>query len=242
MSRDESVLSFFDPDGWRYHLPAFMIFVVRNLRTSNSNLIDGTIYSLNSGLNQGLCALSHDQARAVAQFLQYMAAADGWCDGARATEALQTYWWRFLPGDSRTEGDAMGTWGAGRFDSEAVGDWWSGGVGTAADVQPVADAIGVVIATESEDLDAGTAGIGLAAAEVIAALAGRPAGDLPESVTDWVAGKPPPGAELLEQARIAVERVLAGSELAALWGDALNLADGVAWRHGADDLLKRLGG
>jgi hypothetical protein len=34
-----------DPVGWRYHIPAFMIWTIKNARRSDSVASDGTIYS-----------------------------------------------------------------------------------------------------------------------------------------------------------------------------------------------------
>jgi len=54
----------------------------------------------------------------------------------------------------------------------------------------------------------------------VAACAGARAGDLPEEVTPWVKAHPGAGTpELVEQARAAVARVLAGSELLELWSE-----------------------
>jgi hypothetical protein len=79
----------------------------------------------------------------------------------------------------------------------------------------------------------------LIAAEVLAALGGRPAKAMPPELQDWVAvhrGDVIPGA-LWPLARAAVERVKEDSELSELWARSTEFA---RWIDKADDLLSRL--
>lgn len=78
----------------------------------------------------------------------------------------------------------MGTWGAGNFENDTALDWvWK--LQESADLAVVEAAIADVLDC-SDDLDADLGSIGLAAAEVVAALRGKPAAELPEEVAHWV--------------------------------------------------------
>jgi hypothetical protein len=79
----------------------------------------------------------------------------------------------------------------------------------------------------------------LIAAEVLAALGGRPAKVLPTELQDWVVGrqgKPIPEA-LWPLSRVAVERVKDDSEISELWARSDAFA---RWIDKVDDLLDRL--
>jgi len=81
----------------------------------------------------------------------------------------------------------------------------------------------------------------LCAAEVLAALRGRPCPDLPDEVREWVGvHRRLDVTPLLAMAIAKVDRVLAAhSELDELWKE--NEADYPTWRAGVDDLRSRLG-
>ncbi|MBX9737579.1 MAG: DUF4259 domain-containing protein, partial [Phycisphaerales bacterium] len=79
----------------------------------------------------------------------------------------------------------------------------------------------------------------VAAAEVLAAMAGRGRADLPAEVRAWLeANTDQPTAKLLRVAAKAVKRIGANSELAELWAPTEHAA---AWQAGLDDLHERLG-
>jgi hypothetical protein len=79
----------------------------------------------------------------------------------------------------------------------------------------------------------------LIAAEVLAALGGRPTAALPPELQQWVAGKA--GRDIPEslwiQSRAAVERVKDDSEISELWARSDDFA---RWIGKVDDLLGRL--
>jgi hypothetical protein len=79
----------------------------------------------------------------------------------------------------------------------------------------------------------------LIAAEVLAAVRGRPTRALPSEVARWVAGHPcEDGAEALRLLAIAaVERVKEDSEIAELWARSDEVGQ---WIGKVDDLLDRL--
>lgn len=83
-------LSFFDAQGLRFHLPAYLRFALRNCRTSSSASINGVIYRLRH--DRDLELLNADQRSAVRHFLQFMAHnAGNWVDSAAAKLALEHF-------------------------------------------------------------------------------------------------------------------------------------------------------
>ncbi|OPX86262.1 MAG: hypothetical protein A4E53_03172 [Pelotomaculum sp. PtaB.Bin104] len=76
----------------------------------------------------------------------------------------------------------------------------------------------------------------MAAAEVIAALKGKPSGDLPEEIATWVKdNKILP--ELVELSKKALELVVDKSELKELWEDTDEFT---TWLEIVQDLKNRL--
>ena len=131
----------------------------------------------------------------------------------------------------------MGCWGYGSFDNDDACDWVYE-LEVAEDIGPVSEAL--ALALEADYLDAFHACRGIAAAEVVAALMGNPAGNLPEEVKAWVVGKEPPEPALIEKARRAVTRILEDSELRELW-DEVQDEERMRWQQEVEDLLRRLG-
>ena len=131
----------------------------------------------------------------------------------------------------------MGAWGAGTFENDDAMDWVyeleeEGLKAVAAALKPVA------AAKPKDYIEAPDASNALAAAEVVAALSGKPAKKLPEEVTAFVkSAKAKPDAGLLESARKAVARVQTSSELKELWDDGENPKE---WAAAVADLASRL--
>jgi hypothetical protein len=99
----------------------------------------------------------------------------------------------------------MGAWAYGNFANDDALDW----VGTLTDRGSAAIIQALSAVSKSDEyLDAPFASAAIAAAEVVAALAGSPAATLPPEVSTWVASQPKPTQALLGLARGAVERVL----------------------------------
>jgi len=89
----------------------------------------------------------------------------------------------------------MGAWGAGNFENDDALDWLA--VLQAEGLQAAGGAIQDVLTLADDYLEATTCCAALAAAEVIAALRGRPASRLPDELVEWlgrVSGDP--GEEL----------------------------------------------
>lgn len=128
----------------------------------------------------------------------------------------------------------MGTWGHGTFHNDDAADWLyeleEGGLDVV-DAALQAVTLGGYLAAP----DCCTA---LAAAEVVAAMRGRGAPDLPRDLQAWVKERrAPPSAGLVERAQKAVAAVLADSELAELWRESGQFA---AWEVVVRDLAGRL--
>jgi hypothetical protein len=120
----------------------------------------------------------------------------------------------------------MGAWGHNTFENDAALDWVIG----LADNQE--------LAFLRDSLEDGIDEDVLAAAEVIAALRGRPGEGLPEDVTEWVSLHPfEVPDDLLAAARDAVTKVRNDSELQELWEESTWLE---SWHESVDDLLRRL--
>ena len=129
----------------------------------------------------------------------------------------------------------MGAWGPGAFDNDDASDWV---------YELEKDGIGAVEAALTEALGPGELETpadvnAIAAGEVIAVALGRPSADLLREdilgLANGLAASVTP--EHATRARTAVERVLAGSEIAELWGES---DDEDEWRGLVQDLIQRL--
>ena len=135
----------------------------------------------------------------------------------------------------------MSTWGIRTFENDDATDWIDG---FARDPNPRSLAQALLISGSPTDevpsaLPAQDAHIALAAAEVIAAWCGRPAPELPPSVTAWLLGRTEAvTSDLLSDARNAVERIAKHSDLREAWDSSHKLK---AWQGALDDLRERLG-
>jgi hypothetical protein len=115
----------------------------------------------------------------------------------------------------------MGAWGAGPFENDHAADWVWDLEESSDDSVIIAALHGVSDLEAAEYLEAPVATLGLAAAEVVAAALGSPASMLPEGVSNWIAGSHVGvSPNLVDQARMAVERVPTNSELKELWDEA----------------------
>lgn len=128
----------------------------------------------------------------------------------------------------------MGAWGTGPFDNDDASDWVygleDGGIST------VESALSEAL--EGGDLAAPTDTNAVAAGEIVAAALGHPVAGLRENILELANGLAGSvTADHAARARTAAERVLAGSELAELWGESDSDAE---WRGSVDDLIRRL--
>ncbi len=130
----------------------------------------------------------------------------------------------------------MGAWGIGHFDNDAAGDWMLE-LEDARSLAPVVDAFDEVDAS-LDYLDADIGSIALAAAETVAAVIGKPADDLPESVAEIAASlKGAADSALVSRARASIEKVGAQSELRELWEETDSFDE---WQSLVANLIERL--
>jgi hypothetical protein len=132
----------------------------------------------------------------------------------------------------------MGAWGPGAFENDAAIDWL-------AEIEPNGDALtGPLMRVLAGDFpEADEASEALAAAELIAALHGRPADGLPEEAAGFIEGwdgKPPPP---VDSALSAIDKILSGSELLELWSEESDDGEpSPEFRAALADLKRRLRG
>ena len=129
----------------------------------------------------------------------------------------------------------MGTWGLGNFDNDDAADWLYE-LEQSSDLAFVTSSLEQILRSD-EYLEAPTCCNALAAAEIVAALNGKPATDLPDKAKAWVAGKASPPADAVTKAKNALQRVRGESELRELWEESEELD---AWAKVLDDLDSRL--
>ncbi len=130
----------------------------------------------------------------------------------------------------------MGTWGVGTFENDDAADWVYH-LEKSRDLTLLGSTINAL--TEATGyLEAPTCVNALAAAEVVAALAGKPASDLPEDVMRWVKSNEKLDAKDLRPPAVsAIDRILADSELKELWGESGEVGN---WEAAVRDLRGRL--
>lgn len=127
----------------------------------------------------------------------------------------------------------MGAWGTGHFENDDAMD-------LIAEVQGPDDLDRVLRAvTESEEasIDASVASEAMAAADVVAAMMGRPADDCPEDLTKRLDALGAPASALVKLAQESVSRILMDSELVDLWAESDEVE---AWNLSVTDLIARL--
>lgn len=96
----QDALCFLDPAGWRYYLPAYMIWSLRNFRVNDSVVSAFTVYTFDLSVDDAVRQhelerfrlLNEAQSLAVCRFLRYMAANDGYADARVARLALDKFW------------------------------------------------------------------------------------------------------------------------------------------------------
>ena len=103
-----TALCHLDPAGWKYYVPAYMIWSLQYFRESDSLVPDHTIYTFDPKADDPRLReyawerhrlLDDAQSRAVCRFLRYMVANDGCVNGRAANAALTSYWGRFCEGE-----------------------------------------------------------------------------------------------------------------------------------------------
>jgi hypothetical protein len=92
-----SILCFLDAEGFRYYIPAYMIWSLRNYRTSQSASSDWTIYAFSHNAakqDARVSLLNLHQRGAICRFLRYFAESDEeMADSYMAELALLRFGW-----------------------------------------------------------------------------------------------------------------------------------------------------
>ncbi len=107
LERFHAALSFFGPIGWRFHIPAYMRWTLRNWRTTSaSQTIDSTVWTFDPNWSRDRSEILSDaQGRAVLAFLQFFQKYSG---EPEASLYIAAYWYRYQQAaDSQTPVDAM---------------------------------------------------------------------------------------------------------------------------------------
>ncbi len=128
----------------------------------------------------------------------------------------------------------MGAWGTGSFENDDALDFLAG-LDEEEDTDAVLDALDAV--ADADYLEAPEASVAVAAAEVVAAMLGKPAPRLPKELAAWARTQGAPEPELLTAATKALNAVLEKSELKDLWDDS---EETERWVTGVKALLARL--
>jgi len=126
----------------------------------------------------------------------------------------------------------MGTWGAGGFENDEAADF----ISEVSSAEDLAAVFGALPDDPSAEKDADLAQRVVAAAECIAAMLGRPADDMPDTLAKRVSSFGRPEPDLLEAAREAVSSILMRSELLDLWAEE----DSAAFNLSIHSLIDRL--
>jgi Domain of unknown function (DUF4259) len=136
----------------------------------------------------------------------------------------------------------MGAWGKGIFENDTACDF-AEAVAGGGGVSTVEHALDRILSRGFDYLEASDAAEGLAAAEIVARLNGRPGDKTPYTarVDHWIEGSQTSavGPAIIEKARRATARVLSEpSELLELW---MASDDFDGWKRSLHALLDRLG-
>lgn len=132
----------------------------------------------------------------------------------------------------------MGTWAADSFSNDGALDWLQDFV-EAPTMEMLRDTLEYIATLDTDDyLEAPDCEEAIVAAEIVAALSGKPSAKLPDDLMTWLATDHGlTVASLLATARSAMNRIVAASELQELWaGSDLN----PQWLAEMSDLTHRL--
>ena len=136
----------------------------------------------------------------------------------------------------------MGAWGHGIFENDDALDWVDEFERVDQKLEFVEATLAFAIATSERGdyMDLPIGAHALAAAEVVAALRGRPSDSLPEYLKVWAGGQGgQPSEKLLEMSRQAIWAVTAESEVKELWEEGGTEA-AAPWFAAVNDLSYRL--
>ena len=93
-------LCYFDPIGWRYYIPAYMLWTLKHYENSHLLIVYQPIYTFDFHTDKNTpdytLILTQEQKAAICQFLRFMATyGDSYADAVAAQAALAKYWGQF---------------------------------------------------------------------------------------------------------------------------------------------------
>lgn len=130
----------------------------------------------------------------------------------------------------------MSAWGSGIFENDDALDWVYD-LADSGTLTRVVSALDVILKNKDDDLELADCRIGLAAAEIIAAMTGDPSLELPEEAEDWIGEKILENERLREKAQQVVHVIQMNSELKEKWERSASFPK---WQATLNDLQKRL--
>ena len=130
----------------------------------------------------------------------------------------------------------MGTWGHRTFENDDASDWVDE-LEESQDFSAIDAALDSIVRANGGYLESPDCCRALAAAEVIVALLGRPAPELPPEIAAWASRQPKPPYALVQKAVSSIEAILHNSELAELWAEGDDLS---MWESTVNELRARL--
>ena len=130
----------------------------------------------------------------------------------------------------------MSVWGTGIFENDDALDWVYD-LADSGTMARVISALDVIFKNKDDDLELADCRIGLAAAEIIAAMTGDPSPEMPEEAEEWIGEKILENERLREKAQQVVHVIQKKSALRNKWEKSANYPQ---WQAALDDLQKRL--
>jgi hypothetical protein len=131
----------------------------------------------------------------------------------------------------------VGAWGTGSFENDDGLDWVAE-LEAAEDTTLLLEPLQAVTQLQDDYLDSYECTRALAAAEVVAALRGQPATQVPPEVEQWVRARPGNVPDqLVHEALLAIQHIRTDSEAKELWDETDSAAE---WYGILDDLDRRL--
>ena len=98
IERFPSVLPFLDVKGWLFYIPAYMIWTLRNWRTTNLTIADSVVWSFDPTMPESSLSrydsLSAAQAHAAYCFVKFFCDYSG---DQESRHAMEAYWHQFAP-------------------------------------------------------------------------------------------------------------------------------------------------
>jgi hypothetical protein len=132
----------------------------------------------------------------------------------------------------------MGAWGSDSFENDDSSDWIADFCDDP-DEKSISDALSPISELDADEyLEAPDCSVGIAAAEVVAALKGAANPKLPDHTKECISNlEIRAGPQLVSLSLKAVERIKTNSELKELWDESENPSE---WYQAVDNLEARL--